>query len=117
MMRPPCTAMTGAGWRLEGGEDTVAQLDQYYGLVKRQLLRYQSPTSHLYPDRSTNTSQGHLRDSIYCSAAVWTLYQVLPLLLTLYFQRNILNFPFFVHTTGSRVIFHSIIGQWSFLFE
>ena len=107
-MRPPCTAMTGAGWRLEAGEDTVAQLDQYYGLVKRQLLRYQSPTSHLYPDRSTNTSQGHLRDSIYCSAAVWTLFQVPPpLSLCIFKGIALIFFNWSMHTTGSKVILHS----------
>ena len=69
-------------------------LDYLYGLVKRQILRwgrftgpgdkftkraisrFQSPTSHLYPDKSSNTSQANLRDSIYCNAAVWSLYQV-----------------------------------------
>ena len=55
---------------------TNEQLDFYYGLVKRQLLRFQSPTSHLYPDKSSNSDQANLRDSIYCNAAVWTLYQV-----------------------------------------
>ena len=110
MMRPPCTAMTGAGWRLEAGVDTVAQLDQYYGLVKRQLLRYQSPTSHLYPDRSTNTSQGHLRDSIYCSAAVWTLYQVLLLSICIFKGIALSFFYWSMHTTGSKVILHSILA-------
>ena len=115
MMRPPCTAMTGAGWRLEGGEDTVAQLDQYYGLVKRQLLRYQSPTSHLYPDRSTNTSQGHLRDSIYCSAAVWTLYQVPPPLSLCVFKEISLILLYLVHIEGSKVICNfTYYSNWSF---
>ena len=59
-----------------GDLDTLGHLDHYYGLVKRQLVRYQSPTSHLYPDKSTNQVEAHLRDSIYCSAAVWSLYQV-----------------------------------------
>ena len=69
--------------RCDNDSDTITQLDYYYGLVKRQLLRYQSPTSHLYPDKSTNTSEAHLRDSIYCSAAVWTLYQVATTSITL----------------------------------
>jgi len=56
-------------------QDTIDQLDYYYGLVKRQLLRYQSPTSHLFPAKSSNTEHASIRDSIYCSAAVWGLYQ------------------------------------------
>eukprot|EP00092_Neocalanus_flemingeri_P018371 GFUD01019880.1.p1 GENE.GFUD01019880.1~~GFUD01019880.1.p1 ORF type:complete len:1110 (+),score=249.46 GFUD01019880.1:78-3407(+) len=56
-------------------QDTIDQLDYYYGLVKRQLLRYQSPTSHLFPAKSSNTEQASIRDSIYSSAAVWSLYQ------------------------------------------
>ena len=69
-------------------------LDYFYGLVKRQILRwgrfsrhvdiftwwaisrFQSPTSHLFPDKSSNTTEANLRDSIYCNAAVWSLYQV-----------------------------------------
>ena len=58
-------------------EDTIKQLDYYYGLVKRQLLRYQSPTSHLFPALSTETEYASIRDSVYCSAAVWSLFQVL----------------------------------------
>ena len=57
------------------GGDVLSQLDYYYGLAKRQLLSYQSATSHLYPDTSSNRSEAHLRDSIYCSVAVWSLYQ------------------------------------------
>jgi hypothetical protein len=34
-------------------EDTQKQLDSYYGLVKRQILRYQSPTTGLFPVLST----------------------------------------------------------------
>ena len=57
-------------------DETIEQLDGYYGLVKRQLLKYQSPTSHLFPSQSSNTEHANIRDSIYCSAAVWSLYQV-----------------------------------------
>lgn len=56
-------------------EKTIEELDSYYGLVKRQLLRYQSPTSHLFPSLSSNTEHANIRDSIYCSASVWSLYQ------------------------------------------
>ncbi|GJQ86545.1 hypothetical protein Trydic_g10445 [Trypoxylus dichotomus] len=56
-------------------EDTVRQLDIYYGMVKRQLLRYQSPITGLFPVLSTDTEVGSVRESVYCAAAVWGLYQ------------------------------------------
>lgn len=56
-------------------EDTVRQLDIYYGMVKRQLLRYQSPITGLFPVFSSDTEVGSVRESVYCAAAVWGLYQ------------------------------------------
>ncbi|XP_039227671.1 probable phosphorylase b kinase regulatory subunit beta isoform X2 [Drosophila yakuba] len=56
-------------------EDTVKQLDIYYGIVKRQLLRYQSPITGLFPVMSTDQVVGSVRDSVYCASAVWSLYQ------------------------------------------
>ncbi|XP_072377153.1 probable phosphorylase b kinase regulatory subunit beta isoform X2 [Diabrotica undecimpunctata] len=56
-------------------EDTVRQLDIYYGMVKRQLLRFQSPITGLFPVFSSDAEVGSVRDSIYCAAAVWGLYQ------------------------------------------
>lgn len=56
-------------------EDTVKQLDIYYGIVKRQMLRYQSPITGLFPVMSTDQEVGSVRDSVYCAAAVWSLYQ------------------------------------------
>lgn len=47
--------------------DTVA--------VKRQLLRYQSSITGLFPTISTDTEVGSVRESVYCAAAVWGLYQ------------------------------------------
>lgn len=44
-------------------------------LVKRQLLRYQSPITGLFPVMSTDQVVGSVRDSVYCAAAVWSLYQ------------------------------------------
>ncbi|XP_042909770.1 probable phosphorylase b kinase regulatory subunit beta isoform X3 [Parasteatoda tepidariorum] len=55
--------------------DTVKQLDAYYGQVKRQLLRYQSCTSGLFPQMSSETEVAAVRDSIYCAVAIWSLYQ------------------------------------------
>ncbi|CAH2104309.1 unnamed protein product [Euphydryas editha] len=56
-------------------EDTVRQLDIYYAIVKRQLLRFQSPITGLFPVLSSDLHIGSVRDSIYCAAAVWGLYQ------------------------------------------
>ncbi|XP_050670276.1 probable phosphorylase b kinase regulatory subunit beta isoform X16 [Leptidea sinapis] len=56
-------------------EDTVRQLDIYYAIVKRQLLRFQSPITGLFPVLSSDLHVGSVRDSIYCAAAVWGLYQ------------------------------------------
>ncbi|KAJ6632945.1 putative phosphorylase b kinase regulatory subunit beta, partial [Pseudolycoriella hygida] len=57
--------------KISNYEDTVKQLDIYYGIVKRQLLKYQSPISGLFPVLSTDTQVGSVRDSVYCAAAVW----------------------------------------------
>ncbi|XP_050295730.1 probable phosphorylase b kinase regulatory subunit beta isoform X2 [Anthonomus grandis grandis] len=56
-------------------EETVRQLDVYYGMVKRQLLKYQSPITGLFPVLSIDTEIGSVRESVYCAAAVWGLYQ------------------------------------------
>ena len=50
---------------------------KYYLLftVKRQLLRFQSPITGLFPVMSTDHEVGSVRDSVYCAAAVWSLYQ------------------------------------------
>merc|ERR1719186_543769 len=56
-------------------EDNVKHLDFFYGLIKRQLLRYQSPTTGLYPSQSSDCVVGSVRDSVYCCVAVWSLYQ------------------------------------------
>ncbi|XP_066991730.1 probable phosphorylase b kinase regulatory subunit beta isoform X2 [Anabrus simplex] len=56
-------------------EDTVRQLDIYYGIVKRQLLRYQSCITGLFPIISTEGTVASVRDSVYCAAAIWSLYQ------------------------------------------
>lgn len=81
-------------------EDTVRQLDMYYGLgkitidqfklmilnfpfwcaVKRQLLNFQSPTTGLFPAQSSDTEIGSVRDSIYSASAIWSLYQAYRLI-------------------------------------
>lgn len=61
--------------RINNYETTVQQLDVCYGIVKRQLLRYQHPITGLFPSLSTELTVATVRDSIYCAAAVWSLFQ------------------------------------------
>lgn len=61
--------------KISNYEDTVKQLDIYYGIVKRQLLQIQSPITGLFPVLSTDKEVGSIRDSVYCAAAIWSLYQ------------------------------------------
>ncbi|XP_074644676.1 phosphorylase b kinase regulatory subunit beta-like isoform X2 [Tubulanus polymorphus] len=50
-------------------------LEDYYKLVRKNLLEYQSPTTGLFPQ--TNSPEeckvAHIRDSLYCAAAIWSL--------------------------------------------
>lgn len=43
--------------------------------VKRQLLRYQSAITGLFPVLSDDEVEASVRDSIYCAAAIWSLFQ------------------------------------------
>ncbi|XP_032687816.1 probable phosphorylase b kinase regulatory subunit beta isoform X2 [Odontomachus brunneus] len=61
--------------KISNYEDTVKQLDIYYGIVKRQLLRYQSCITGLFPQITTDRKVASVRESIYCAAAIWSLYQ------------------------------------------
>uniref|UniRef100_A0A0A9Y8S2 Phosphorylase b kinase regulatory subunit n=2 Tax=Lygus hesperus TaxID=30085 RepID=A0A0A9Y8S2_LYGHE len=61
--------------RISGYEETVHQLDIFYGIVKRQLLMYQSSITGLFPVITGEEKEASVRDSIYCAAAVWSLYQ------------------------------------------
>ncbi|KAK0088116.1 hypothetical protein PV325_013112 [Microctonus aethiopoides] len=61
--------------KISNYEDTVRQLDIYYGIVKRQILRYQSCITGLFPQVSSDKIVASVRESIYCAAAVWSLYQ------------------------------------------
>ncbi|CAL4066647.1 unnamed protein product, partial [Meganyctiphanes norvegica] len=56
-------------------DDTVKKLDYYYGIIKRQLLQYQSVTLGLFPDCSQEKVEAGVRTSVYCAAAVWSLFQ------------------------------------------
>lgn len=55
-------------------------------VVKRQLLRHQSPITGLFPVLSTDVEVGSVRESVYCAAAVWGLYQAYRLLYRLIFK-------------------------------
>ncbi|XP_050528784.1 probable phosphorylase b kinase regulatory subunit beta isoform X2 [Daktulosphaira vitifoliae] len=61
--------------KISNYEETVKHLDIYYGIVKRQLLRYQSAITGLFPVLSDDEIEASVRDSIYCAAAVWSLFQ------------------------------------------
>ncbi|XP_014223214.1 probable phosphorylase b kinase regulatory subunit beta isoform X2 [Trichogramma pretiosum] len=61
--------------KISNYEDTVRQLDIYYGIVKRQILHYQSCITGLFPQVSDEKKVGSIRESIYCAAAIWSLYQ------------------------------------------
>lgn len=61
--------------KMSNYEETVRQLDIYYGIVKRQLLRNQSSITGLFPVVSTDKEVASVRESIYCAAAIWSLYQ------------------------------------------
>jgi len=50
-------------------EETKRKLNKYYLEVKRLLLPYQSASTGLF---SCN-KEAHVRDSVYCSAALWAL--------------------------------------------
>ncbi|GAB6026744.1 hypothetical protein CHUAL_013250 [Chamberlinius hualienensis] len=63
------------GIKIATYEDAIRQLDFYYGIVKRQLLLYQSPTTGLFPSSSSNETVACARDSIYCAAAIWSMHQ------------------------------------------
>ncbi|XP_038067424.1 phosphorylase b kinase regulatory subunit beta-like [Patiria miniata] len=60
-------------------EDYVRQvklLDSYYFRVKSQILHHQSPTIGLFPATTGDAKRSHVahvRDSIYCAVATWTL--------------------------------------------
>ncbi|XP_064114166.1 probable phosphorylase b kinase regulatory subunit beta isoform X2 [Macrobrachium nipponense] len=56
-------------------DDTVRKLDHYYGIVKRQLLQNQSITLGIFPATSAEKEVADIRTSVYCAAAIWSLYQ------------------------------------------
>ncbi|XP_044021061.1 probable phosphorylase b kinase regulatory subunit beta isoform X2 [Aphidius gifuensis] len=61
--------------KISNYEDTIRQLDIYYGIVKRQLLNHQSCITGLFPEVTSDKIVGSVKDSIYCAASIWSLYQ------------------------------------------
>lgn len=61
--------------KINNYEETIKQLDIYYGIVKRQLLQNQSEITGLFPVLSTDKEVGSVRDTVYCAASIWSLYQ------------------------------------------
>jgi len=53
----------------------ASQLQPFLGTVKRQILRFQSPTTGLFPSKSTETQEAVILDSIFCAASIWATYQ------------------------------------------
>lgn len=45
--------------KISNYEETIKQLDIYYGIVKRQLLQNQSEITGLFPVLSTDKEVGH----------------------------------------------------------
>ncbi|XP_050711765.1 probable phosphorylase b kinase regulatory subunit beta isoform X2 [Eriocheir sinensis] len=56
-------------------DDTVRKLDNYYGIVKRQLLQNQSISLGIFPSTSQDHRVADIRTSIYCAASIWSLFQ------------------------------------------
>ncbi|KAM9366585.1 phosphorylase b kinase regulatory subunit beta isoform 2-T2 [Symphorus nematophorus] len=50
------------------------KLDRYYCAVKSTILNYQSPTTGLFPVKTSSTCKdAKVRDSLYCAAGAWAL--------------------------------------------
>ncbi|EDV29800.1 uncharacterized protein TRIADDRAFT_52572 [Trichoplax adhaerens] len=53
------------------------RLDTYYVAIKKLILKYQSPSIGLFPldtnIKGPDSLCGHVRDNIYCAAAIWSL--------------------------------------------
>ena len=53
----------------------ISEIILFFQLVKRQILRFQSPTTGLFPSMSNDVTEAVILDSIFCSAAIWAVYQ------------------------------------------
>ncbi|XP_055337447.1 phosphorylase b kinase regulatory subunit beta-like [Paramacrobiotus metropolitanus] len=52
---------------------SLARLEFYYLMVKRQILHYQHESLGLYVTDKADAEDGHVRDMIYANAAVWAV--------------------------------------------
>ncbi|XP_033113441.1 phosphorylase b kinase regulatory subunit beta-like [Anneissia japonica] len=52
--------------------ELVKRLDDYYHIVKNQILHHQCPTIGMFPS-DTGGNEIKVRDSVYCAAAIWSL--------------------------------------------
>eukprot|EP00096_Caligus_rogercresseyi_P007374 TRINITY_DN25218_c0_g1_i1.p1 TRINITY_DN25218_c0_g1~~TRINITY_DN25218_c0_g1_i1.p1 ORF type:complete len:221 (-),score=43.38 TRINITY_DN25218_c0_g1_i1:106-768(-) len=59
---------------LAEAEIVLIELNYYYGLVKRQLIKYQSPFTGLFPATSSTKNVGSVKESIYSAMAIWSLH-------------------------------------------
>ena len=55
--------------------ENIVELNFFYGIVKRNLLRYQNPITGLYPVTSSEKNIGSVRDTLYCCMSTWSLGQ------------------------------------------
>ncbi|XP_046550516.1 LOW QUALITY PROTEIN: phosphorylase b kinase regulatory subunit beta-like [Haliotis rubra] len=59
-------------------DQMVKKLDDYYTMMKRQILQYQSCPLGLFPtigSKDNQSREANVRDSIYCAVAAWSLSQ------------------------------------------
>ncbi|XP_059369804.1 phosphorylase b kinase regulatory subunit beta isoform X1 [Carassius carassius] len=55
-------------------EPVWEKLDRFYIAVKGTILNYQSPTTGLFPVKTSSTcKEAKIRDSLYCAASIWAL--------------------------------------------
>ncbi|XP_071957802.1 phosphorylase b kinase regulatory subunit beta-like [Antedon mediterranea] len=52
--------------------ELVKRLNDYYHMIKNQILHYQCPTIGMFPSDSDG-EEIKVRDSVYCAAAIWAL--------------------------------------------
>ncbi|XP_013380761.1 phosphorylase b kinase regulatory subunit beta isoform X2 [Lingula anatina] len=59
---------------VERAAERVRRLDDWYGVVKRQLMIHQNAATGLFPcNLAKAPNEAHVRDSVYCAAAIWAL--------------------------------------------
>ncbi|VDO07627.1 unnamed protein product [Rodentolepis nana] len=67
--------MVSSSWEQE---EIRQNLNQFYRMVKDQLIKYQHPFSGLfpqYPETPAHKCIAHVRDNVYCATAIWALHR------------------------------------------